>query len=340
MTVDSVEQNAYARRLGVVDRHGRVVQLGLANLLRQPLARWGLSSRAAVVGYARQQLDAAGVRSQASELLPKILSRMVRLGECVEVVVDDSRYIVPSEPRWIRTAKDSGALLGVVNPPDGIEIEEVGGYTEDIVRRIKVRSDDDQTLLRVNGISEASFRDWLRPIEYLSYWDRRKDGIVRTESASLRGFWDLLVGQAGEYAETLSDEAEVRAVVGEVGSYFGRHDTDQCQGRWRHQPPEGCWCAYRRGYGSQHWHPTILIVDGRHRRTMDLHDNNEWRWALLARGYYTCRRERHSLANGIASMTFPAPDQLIAAMDILGSRQQGWTWRVAHTAPDPWEQIH
>ena len=336
MSVESIRRDTFARDLGLISVDGKASERALADLIRVPLSRWGLSPRSHVLRYARDQLDAAGLRDRLSQLLPAALKSLTRLGECADVVIGDERYIAPAPPRWIRTGEASAALLSVAPAPDGI-VEHVprhGG--SDVVRRIQVQSDDDLVALRMAGVGETTMDGWLKPHAYLECARRKERRPVRSDEMSLARFWELLASAVASDGLALGDDGEVRIVVGEPGGYFGRHDQDTCEGRWSEVAPDGVWCAYRRGYGIQHWQPIVLAVAGRSWRALDLYDHDEWRWALIARGRHAGSDEQVSLADGTVRVSFPAPDQLITAMDILGPRCSPWSWQVEHLAPNPW----
>ena len=336
MILESIQRDEFARTAGLVTNDGKVSERGLADLLRAPLSRWGLSPRSDVLRHARDQLDVAGLREAASKLLPNVLGRLIRLGECAEVSIGHDRYIAPAPPRWIRTADGSGALLSVGTTPKGVVEHKTDRHPYDIVRRIQLQTDDELTALRGAGVRQISVEKWLTPLGYLEHYSRRVNQLVRSDEICLAKFWDLLVVEIGKHGMAMGHDAEVRAVVREPGGYFGRHNSDTCEGRWSDITPDGVWCAYRRGFGSKHWHPIVIEVDGGQRRAMDLYDIDEWRWALLARGQNTGAYERVERGNELIRVSFPAPSQFVTAMDILGPRHSSWSWDVSHGAPDPW----
>ncbi len=336
MNLESIRRDALARETGLISDDGEVSERGLADLLRLPLSRWGLAPRSAVLRHARLQLEAAGLRDQASSLLPKVLERLVKLRECEDVSIGHERYIAPAPSSWIRTGDGSATLLSVGPVPAGIVERGLGGKGQDIVRRIRLRSDDELAVLRMANVRETTMDEWLKPHGYLLHGIRRAQRLMCSDELSISRFWELVVSATREHGIPLGGDAEVRSVVGKPGDYFGRYDTERCEGRWSEVAPDGVWCAYRRGYGQGHWHPITLEVDGGQRRAMDLHDHDEWRWALLARGRCMGAEERVEQGDHRVQLSFRAPDQLITAMDILGPRRSGWSWEVSCAAPDPW----
>ena len=337
MTMQVITREQFTRELGIIGDEGELSERGLADLLRPPLARWGLSPRTALLRHARDQLEAAGVRDQASPLMNQILDRLVCLGECEEVWIGHERYLAPTLPRWVQTGATTGALIGVGRfPKDLVELPPGGGH--DLVRRIRIQDDDDLAALHMAGVRQTSIEEWLRPHGYLRCAARRKDRVVRSDKLTLSQFWDLLVESLAESGLPLGNEAEVRAVTGEPGAFFGRYQGPRREGRWSEAVPDGVWCAYRRGYGDEHWHPIIVTVDDGERRALDLFDADEWRWALLARGRSIGVVEQIDRLEDRVQLHFPAPRQFAAAMDLLGPRlkPRSWSWRIGPSAPNPW----
>ena len=339
MILESITRDEYAREIGLISDAGEFSERGLADLLRSPLARWGLSSKAKLLSYARIQLEAAGLRDQTSGQVTRVLRRMVRLGDCVEIRIDGAAYIAPAQPQWIRSGHESAALLGVEPVPDGIVERVPDGWSMDIVRRIVVRNDQDLAALRIAGVRETSLEEWLRPHEYVLHAMRRKSQLIRSDELSLAQFWELLVSALQEEGLPLGSDGEVRLVSGEPGEYFGKHYSETCEGRWTEVVSDGIWCAYRRGYSQAHWHSIIVAIDGGHLRALDLYNRDEWCWALLARGRSTRAEERVRRRDGVVQLSFPAPDQFVAAMDLMGPRLSGWSWEVNEGAPDPWTTL-
>lgn len=337
MTLETISREAYARELGLIQEDGEISKRGLAGLLRAPLARWGLSSRKEILRYAREQLEAAGVLDRAEEPLEASLDALVRLGDCMEVHVGGDRYLAPTQPRWIPTGSGSGAMLGAAHVPGGVK--ELQGAGNDIVRRIRVENDEAVDRLHIAGVRQVSIQEWLGRPKYLRYAMDRTGRLLRSDEISLAGFWDLLEAALAEAGQSLDEEAQVRAVVGDPGGFFGSAFAETCEGRWTESVPDGIWCASRQGYGSAQRHPILMQVSGLRRRALDLYDWDEWRWALLARGRRLEKEERVDQRDNEIRMSFPPPLQLGSAMDLLGPRRAAWSWEVAPDAPEPWRLL-
>ena len=337
MTLETITRDTYAHELGLIQEDGEISRHSLAGLLRAPLARWGLSPRKEILRYAREQLEAASVLDRAGDPLLNSLDALVRLGECMEVYIGGDRYLAPPPPRWIPTGCGTGALLGVVPVPRGVE--ELPGAGNDIVRRIRIGNDEDLDRLHMAGIRQVSIQDWLLPPGYLRYAADREGHLIRNDKISLARFWDLLEGALAKAGQSLDEDARVRAVVGEPGGFFGKIFAETCEGRWTESVPDGIWCASRQGYSSAHLHPILLQVSGPRRRTLDLYDWDEWRWALFARGCRLEEEEQVARRDNEVRMSFPPPLQLASAMDLLGPRRTAWSWEVAPDAPEPWRLL-
>lgn len=338
MTFEEITPAQLARERGLVDDEGRPAARGLAELLRAPLAAWGLMRRRDLLRHAKALLDAAGLGAASPELR-RSLDWLVSLRECEEVVVASERLIAPGEPRWVPTGGGSAALLSAGALPEGIAWAP-DLHPQDPVRRVAVSDADARAALQLADIREAPIEEWLRPAGYWRHVARRTGSdVVGADRLSLEGFWELLEGVLASDGAPLGPESRVRAVCGAPGGRFGRHTAERCEGRWSETPADGVWCAYRGGYNDAHWHPILISVQGERRRALDLFDHDEWRWALLARGHWSGAKEQHRRAHDEVRLGFPAPDQLRAALDVLGPRVGVWRWRIAEDAPDPLEMV-
>ena len=326
----------FACALGLsLDAEGAVAGRGMADLARMPQARWGLTPRREIVRYVRHQLEAAQLWGEPTgKQLGEVLDRLVALGESEEVFLEDVRHIAPGSPRWVRTGKDTGALLSVDEVPPDVELLTPMNQN-DLVRRVRAQGPDDVSALAAGGAVECSFRGWLGAPTYLIHARRRLRRSVRVDRLSLAEFWGVLTQALNQEGAPLGEDADVRALSGPPGAYFGRHSSEGPEGRWRDATTDGVWCGYRRGYGDSHWHPIILRVHDGDRRALDLYDHDEWRWALLARALACGQTELMAMEGQICRLTFPLPAQMEAGMDLLGPRVGAWRWALSEGAPDP-----
>lgn len=335
MTVETVTRADFALKLGYIDRDGNPSEQAIAQFLRNAMGRWGLSSRRALLKYARDQLRAGDM---PVDRVPEVLERLVALGECAEVVVGHEPFIAPTEPRWIAMAGGHAVLLGPLAVPPGFT-RVTGLPSDDVAVRVVLNSEEMAAALDAAGARQVSLEEWLQPYGFLRHVARREEGAVRGDQWDLARFWELLLSSLTEEGLLLGPDAECRAVVGSAGGFFGRHTAVGVEGRWGEQPPNGVWCAYRRGHGDNRWLPTLISVDGDARRALDLFDDDEWRWALLARSKALGVAEVVQHADGEERVTWPLPAQLRAAMDIIGVPAGPWRWRVMEKTPDLWSLV-
>lgn len=332
VTLRTLPRAELCAQLSYLDDDGQPSERAIADLLRAPLRRWGLSPKRAVLAHARAQLRAAGIENVDG--VPRIVQRLMHIGECEEVYVGHEPYLAPASPRWLTVGDGVVAYLGVAEPPDGLCPLNRGH--RDIVRRLRIESAEDTATLDISGVQEVSLAEWLTPLGYLRHASRRLRKPARSDTLSLSNFWSLLEQELFESGLALGPDAEVRILGGRPGEYFGRHDSPELKGRWTTTPEDGVWCGYRRGYGDAHWHPCVIAFSGETRRSLDLYDLDEWRWALLARGRNIGATE-HVKTEGVrVQLTFPLPVQLRAAMDILGAPKGPWQWEVSPGRPDVW----
>ncbi len=339
MTLERITQKELASELDLITENGELSRRGVAELLRKPISRWGLAPRREVLRFVRSQLEASGiVTSGPSPIIGEILDQLVTFGECQEVSVGFDRYLVPCVPRWINTGNNIGILLTVGKIPEEIEIIE-SKNTKDIVRRIVISGEEDITALKMGGIRKSTIEEWIRPLDYLRYAENRLRQNLRFDELNLDKFWELLSESIFKKGQRLGDDSELRILSGQPGSFFGRYNATDCEGRWTTEREKGIWCGFRRGYGDNHWHPVITAIEKDQRVILDLYNQDEWHWALLARGVAMGIFERVSREENLIKLHFPAPLQLKTAMDLLGPHVQGWSWDVSIDAPDIWIKI-
>lgn len=338
MTIGVTSREKFARQLDLVVEGGAIPARGIAALLRQPLLRWGLSPRRRVLRFVREQLEASGLaESVPADEVGLVLVRLQSMGECQEVFIGHERYVAPCPPRWIPTGEQTAVLLSVGPVPRDVVLLEAASHM-DLARRIRI-DDDDLAALHMAGIRRCSLDEWIRPLDYLRHARRRLGQPVRSDTLTLAAFWELLVRSLAQEGRQLGEDAEVRVLSGAPGSFFGRYDAPACEGRWSAVADGGVWCGYRRGYSDAHWHPVVVSIDGSDRRVLDLYNDDEWRWALLARGRAVGASERVDEDESSVRLTFRPPAQLSSALDLLGPSIGPWSWSKNLGVPDLWSLL-
>lgn len=332
MTIETLTRAQLANELGYKDIEGGASDRAIAQFMRDAMSRWGMCPRRELLRYAREQLRAGDL---PTDTVPDILRRLVALGECAEVAVGHEAYVVPAESRWVASGGRLAVVLGPIALSDEIPRLPTLDST-DVAVRILLWGDEQAARLEARGVREVSLAEWLHPLGFLRHGARRAGGAIRTDRLTLVTFWEQLIDAVSAEGLHIGPETEIRAVAGEPGDFFGRYSASTLEGRWRETTPDGVWCAYRRGYGDGHWLPTLVSVDGGERRVLDLFDNDEWRWALLARARAVGSEEIVRRSGDEVHVTWPLPAQLRAALDILGVPSGVWRWRIAADAPDLW----
>lgn len=332
MTIETLSRAQLVSDLEYTDSEGNPSERVIAQFMRDALGRWGLCPKRALLKHAREQLRAGDV---STEVVPRVLDRLISLAECAEVAVGHEAYIAPAEPRWVASGGGLAVLLGPMAVP-GETPRFATHDPADVAVRIRVESEEQAAMLEACGARQVSLADWLNPLGFLRHAARRKGDAVRGDLCDLAMFWGQLVDAVSEEGLQIDPEADLRAVMGEPGGFFGRHTAAAIEGRWGNDPRDGVWCAYRRGHGDGHWLPTLISVDGDERRALDLFNDDEWRWALLARSRAVGPAEVWRRSGDEVIVTWPLPFQLRAAMDIVGVPSGRWRWRIADGAPDLW----
>lgn len=332
MTIETLTHAQLANDQGYTDVEGNPSVRVIAQFMRDAMGRWGLCPRRALLKYAREQLRAADV---STDTVPRVLERLVALGECAEVAIGHEPYVVPAKPRWVAVGGGLAVLLGPIAVPS--ETPRLATLdSNDVAVRVRVESEEQAATLEAHGIHQISLADWLAPLGFLRHAERRAGRAVRGDQHDLSKFWEQLVDELSEEGLQIDPGAELRAVAGEPGGFFGRHTAATIEGRWQGDPKDGVWCAYRRGHGDGHWLPTLVSVDRGERRVLDLFDQDEWRWALFARSRAVGPVEVRRRSGDEEIVTWQLPAQLRAAMDVIGVPSGPWRWRVAEDAPNLW----
>lgn len=327
-----VPRTRLGEHLGLVDADGSTSNRGVADLIRDVVRRCTMADRADILRFVRKQLDACGVEDTG--VARSVLDRLIAFGDIAVGFVESTNYVMQSEPRWLVTGPSSGVILGARTVPEGVSY--LGPLTsEDLVRRFRL-DDEVRPVLEAAEIRHISIAEWLEPLSYLDFFRR---GSRREGHEDLERFWATLIDDLAASGLPLSSDADIRALVGPAGGYFGDYSSPEPAGRWSGAPTDGVWLGVRRGYNEQHWHPIILRVAGASLTALDLFDFGELWWAVLARGLSTANREVVERAESNVRFTFPLPDQLRTAMDLLGPRTGAWSWDVAPAVQLPHEML-
>lgn len=299
--------------------------------------RWGLAPKTRIITHTKKQLTATGFSDESLSRVDEVYDRLKQLGTVEEVYLAGRRYCACAKARWIKLTENLGVLTGTIFDPSIplVPIDEAAEPIAEIVMRFDASNLDTLATLNANGITQWGLDEWLGEPAYVEHLIRRSP---ENQTTSLVEFWEVLTGEMADMGLSLSDDAEVRAVVGKPGGFFGQRDATPPTGRWTDTPPDGFWCGIRKGYSDVHWQPILLVVDGEHRRSLELYDFTEWKWALLARGRALGEPEIAKRNGDLVSFTYQLPDDLLRLMRLIGNHQGKWNWKIPVGISELWSR--
>jgi len=214
-------------------------------------------------------------------------------------------------------------------------------YDNDVLWRFSISSDEDLTNLYLEGVDETTLEEWLKPVGYIPHKMRRLRCFTWNDKETLSDFWHILENEISSNGVLVNQDTKIRVINDEPGKYFGKYDSKEPEGRWSEKVTDGIWCGCRRGYNEKHWHRIIISVSGNERRALDLFDEDEWRWALLAKSFNKGYDEVVNISSdNEVDVTFPLPYQLENALSILGPKTGPWQWKLSPGAPNLFDYIH
>jgi hypothetical protein len=130
----------------------------------------------------------------------------------------------------------------------------------------------------------------------------------------------------GERLENLALDA-VRALSGR-GTYFGQGTSSRPEGRWEALGRKGVFCAARHvQYG---WRPCIVVVADEGVTAWETRDWDLWRWAVVGQTLGLSDPVARWLdEEGMFVSLTPPPFQISRLLDLAGTREGAWRWRVS-----------
>ena len=308
----------------------------IAQSICRAVDRWQLVPKLRVITHVRNQLAAVGLTSDDGiARVTEVFERLALLGVVEPVDVGGRAYSARSEPRWIRLSDDLGVLTGTTNfldLPFAIENPAADPMANFVVK-FNPNNLDTLAYLESQGVREWTLGDWRGEFGFVEYLLQRNDKCC---TPGLVEFWETLVGAIEDDGLQLSVDAQVRTVEGCSGAYFGRGDREKPDGRWTAMSSDGVWCGVRAGYSDSHWQPVLVKVDGERRLALDLHDWNEWKWTLLARGHALGNPEHSERTGTKVSFSYPLPDDITRLLLLVADSRKSWTWSVPQDLPELW----
>jgi hypothetical protein len=276
-----------------------------------------------------RQFIAAGFEEEVvRECVKDVIDALIDIGDITLVRLDGKASLVLSRSTWVSIGEATYAMLGnAANTPKAANDHRL--YTR-LASSLPM------------AVTPLPFSDWLGPAGFHSHLARR---LVGQAGGTIRELWDGLTAMLRKDGNPL-DPSVLRAVVRPPGTtgYFGRHSAPSVSGRWTSSVPDGVWCGVRPGRNPEEWHPILASVYKSEAQALDLHDWDEWTWALMARGVALGAPERSSWESGVLTFEHPIPAQFVRALRLLGGPgQRTWTWQVSEAANhcfDEWRRAH
>ncbi|MGH6650788.1 MAG: hypothetical protein ACREB7_06600 [Sphingopyxis sp.] len=297
-------------RLGF-DAGGETPNSGsIASSARGCVRAWRTPPRQRVTTYLLRQLAAMGYdEGIARDAVRDVLDRLIAIGDFVPVRLDGKASIVLAMPAAVEVAPGHIVLLGEHDDDDLV--------SDGLLARHRPDEGDREVM---------SFGDWIGRPAFEAHHLRRGGMSM---GGSLADYWALLASAVRHEGLPISVDAAriVSAPPNAANAYFGRHSDAMPSGRWSNATLDGTYCGVRPGRNEHHWNPIILLRAGGQDYALDLHDWDEWNWALLARGIAQGAPERHRADSNAIAFEHPIPMQYQRALTLLGTDGgSAWTW--------------
>lgn len=340
-------------RLGLEpDADGLPRWSGVTKVLRQALARWGLSRPGTLGRHLRYTLDACGYAG-VTERVRESLELLCVLGDAELVWADapppapprddaaegaadaevgalpsllvSGRLVAPTLPRAVRLG-ERYLVLGT-REVERVEIERWGPpeAPRSAARWLHAAAED---ALESGGFEVISPDRWLGPSSLLDHLERRE-----ARGQLIEDLWPALVRALDEGGGPIDDPSRVRLLGGEPGGFWGRAATGD--GRWRSvdRAPSGELLGVILGHFGERTQPIIARIEGGVvQRVLELYDHEELRWAVLSRGACTGAPERARLRDGALRLSCPLPAEALRPRAICAV--DAWAW-----APPPFVDL-
>jgi hypothetical protein len=335
MSLSTLTQEDLRAGLGLeIDSDGLPAHAGIARLARLALSRWMFATPDRMRAYITRQLGACEMLgSAAQERVKTVLDRLELIRDVERVTIDGRTHLARTEPCWIQLTESSAVLTGTLPdaPVDTLPCpSDLHDGLDALVRRFDPRPEETQAQLIEHGIEQRELRHWLGVPDYrtcLERWGYTGDLPV----AQLRDLWECLCERLTQRGMPVGSDASIRYLTGAPGEFFGKY-RPRPSGRWSEEAEDGTWAAVRGGHSEHHWTPCVIRVEGGSpTSTVDLYDQDELRWAILARGAADSASEQLIIDGDEVRLTFWPPQQVDRLMALIGIKQEGWlTWRLPH----------
>ncbi len=349
--LEPIDRSELARRLSIApDEAGLPCWEGVCEMLRQALARWGLSRTSAVTRHVRATLSACGFEGPAvTERVRLAVDLLCSLGDARMVWADarpgdlagpdegpgaptgaveplgDGRMVAPT----VRRAVNFGDHLLLTGAAEVVDVplrrSGVLGSPQRAARWIR-RTVEVEGALEAQGVEVVRPEAWLGPPSLLDHLERRG-----ARGKAIEGLWTSIVDSFEGGGGPVGDPARVAVLVAGEGQYWG--DAKLRTGRWRgvDDAPRGLFLGQITGGYGERAQAIVGEIGAAGVRVMELFDLDELSWATLSRSACEGRREVVVAADDGLQLTCPLPKEAQRVRSICAV--SGWRWTPPEFVP-------
>ncbi|MCB4821251.1 hypothetical protein [Roseicella aerolata] len=310
--------DAWAEALGYSSGEGNLPNPGvLARDIRGAVLEAGQIHRHQIIrGLAEAYEPFSPPTEELRRVVNEVLSSLVLAGDLVQLSSAAGMAFSATPPRLVDWGSDEVVILGA----SALEPSSVS----EVVRRLpKTGYDIADAPPLVTLQEELGPPGWrLRHVELGGADTIEGPPALFSRAVDLARGGDRLA---------LAGADQIRILSGR-GSYFGRHDSEQPEGRWRVIGLDGAFPAVRRS--GFRWEQCIVHIEERRATYWDVPDLDLWRWAVI--GYTQTLPQPTYIADGqtgVLQFHVPVPVQIRRALSIAGKPMKAWSWSVGAKMP-------
>jgi hypothetical protein len=334
MLTAKITRAALAARLGL-GSGDTPSYTGVAAMIREALARWGVETRRLVQSYVRRQCDSAGFEREVSaQVLKKTLEHLIFLGEIAETSSMGQLLLASVEPHWVDIGGGCAIALGTLPTlPDGLQPWDAATDDGSLAATLRHCRLDDQaraTLLTAGIVERKLDHVTALPSQLAAL---RLDLDLDSKATSLRDIWICMERRLSTDGLQRGEHTPLRLLSGAPGTFFGRHDTPS--GRWSEAAPDGAWLGVIENERRGNTPCLVLVRDGEATRTLSVRSWELWRWLLLARAEHTKEPEVIKRSGQLLQPTFLLPSALLRRLTLLNIAPNSTPYHFEILADEP-----
>ena len=300
---------------------------GIAKFIRREIRRKGILTRRELRKVIEAYLLACGFTCDMNKIIRDVGSRMVNLGELVDLKVENQRGYAAIPSRWIRVNATDAVLLGTMEVKEHHFSPSQPGQ---FLRRFQIA--DSRKLISVlvkMGIEEQSIDSWFGEPN----WKTLVDSSSSVET--LNGLLETYIAELEHGGLPVSiGESKIKAITHQPGEFFGQPWTTG-KSRWQSiaNLEDGIYLAAHPGYNERQWHPVLLSIENGSGKSIALNCRNSIddtfqlrNWLLIALSAKKQKHELICLSNDSHELrvTFPAPRQINDTLSLAGNQTGKW----------------